>query len=256
MKAWIAVLSLLSASVWAQPAIVPPQLGFVADSAHVLRPVYGLAGNFILGPSIIEKVLTVAFSGSLGLLKTDSSLAAFDPQGTLLGSVDAPPGPALFSFSPNGATALAYLASSDTLIEWRGGEFVSLDLQLEIAPEAILAIVLPNSSEASLIVEKAGEILEVRLPLNHSRSHSQRALAGVTAPLLALPSGDLVYSDSNGIVLRRPNESEVHITAELPSRFSLQQMDRDWVQLTDLNSFARFAIHTATGREAFFQLPE
>ena len=42
----------------------------------------------------------------------------------------------------------------------------------------------------------------------------------------------------------------------LPASFSLQQMNQDWVQLTDLNSSARFAIRTTPGREGFYQLPE
>jgi len=32
-------------------------------------------------------------------------------------------------------------------------------------------------------------------------------------------------------------------------------MTRDWVQLSDLNSSARFAVHTAPGHERFYQLP-
>ena len=72
----IAALLLASAGAWAQPAIAPPSLGFVEDSARSLRPAYGLAGNFILGPSVAGKIVSEAFSGSIGLLKTDSSLAA------------------------------------------------------------------------------------------------------------------------------------------------------------------------------------
>ena len=72
---------LLSAGAWAQPAIAPPQLGFIEDSARALRPAYGLAGNFILGPAVAGNIVSAAFSGSIGLLKTDSSLAAFDSHG-------------------------------------------------------------------------------------------------------------------------------------------------------------------------------
>jgi len=76
------------------------------------------------------------------------------------------------------------------------------------------------------------------------------------APLLALPSGDLIYPGASGIVVRRTDASEVHIAASLPASFSLQQMNQDWVQLTDLNSNVRFAIRTTPGREGFYQLPE
>jgi hypothetical protein len=253
----IAALLLASAGAWAQPAIAPPSLGFVEDSARALRPAYGLAGNFILGPSVAGKIVSEAFSGSIGLLKTDSSLAAFDSQGTLLASIDVAPGPALFAFSPGGVTALAYIASSNALIEWRGNAFAPLAFRdEEPRAEAVLAIAFRTPFEASLIVQRRDTVWELNIPLGAVGTASQNALAGVHAPLIELPSGDLVYPDAIGIVVRRTDASDVHIAAALPASFSLQQMNRDWVQLTDLDSNARFAIHTTPGREGFYQLPE
>jgi hypothetical protein len=261
-KTWVAGLFLapsvlLSPSLWAQPAIAPPNLGFVEDSARALRPAYGLAGNFILGPSVATKIVSEAFSGSIGLLKTDSSLAAFDSHGKLLASMNSAHGPAIFAFSPSGATALAYIASGNALVEWRGAAFAPLAFNYqEAGADAVLAIAFPTPFEASLIVQRKDTIWELNFPLGAVGTASQKALAGVRAPLLALPSGDLIYSDAGGIVVRRTDASEVHVAASLPASFSLQQMNQDWVQLTDLHSNARFAIRTAPGREGFYQLPE
>jgi hypothetical protein len=265
-KIWMLALLLVSPRAWAQPAIAPPQLGFVEDAARALRPAYGLAGNFILGPALAGNIVGEAFSGSIGLLKTDSSLAAFDSQGKILASIDvgadAAPGPALFAFSPDGTTALGYIASSNALFEWRGNAFAPVSFQAdEVTGDVVLAIAFPSPWEVSLFVQRSvfhgnGEVWDVHLPLGTAGAASQDALIGVHPPLLALPSGDLVYRDADGIVVRRTDASEVHIPASLPARFSLQQMNRDWVQLTDLASSARFAIRTTPGREGLYQLPE
>jgi hypothetical protein len=246
----------LAAGAWAQPAIAPPQIGFIEDGARALRPAYGLAGNFILGPAVASNIVTVAFSGSIGLLKTDSLLAAFDSQGKVLASMDAAPGPALFAFSP-GATALAYIASSNALFEWLGSAFAPVSLNNQEADtQDVLAIAFPTPSEASLFVQENDTIWELHLPLGNWGDVSRNALAGVHGPLLALPAGDLLYHGTGGIVVRRTDGSEVPIAASLPARFSLQQMNRDWVQLTDLAGGPRFAIRTTPGREALYQLPE
>jgi hypothetical protein len=261
-KLWIVAVFLVSLSAWAQPAIAPPQLGFVEDSTSTLRPAYGIAGNFVLGRAVpgeigVDKIVTEAFSGSFGLLKTDSSLASFDSLGKLLGSMDAEPGPALFAFSPDGTTALAYIASTNALVEWRGNAFAPVSLNSEeLAADAVLAIAFPAPLEAELIVQRKDTVWELVLPLGAAGTISQKALIGVTAPLLVLPSGDLVYHDASGILVRRTEASEVHIAAALPASFSLQQMNQDWVQLTDLNGSSRFAIRTTPGREAFYRLPE
>jgi hypothetical protein len=252
----IAVFSILP-GLWAQPAIAPPKLGFVEDSARLLRPAYGIAGNFILGPAVSGKIITEAFSGSFGLLKTDSSLAAFDPQGKLLAAMDVAPGPALFAFSPGGTTALAYIASSNALIEWRGSAFAPVSLHYaDAVAEAVLAIAFPTPFEASLIVQRKDTIWELKFPLGTVGTGAQNALIGIEAPLLVLPSGDIVYHDTGGIAIRRTDASEIHIPAALPASFSLQQMNQDWVQLSDLNSSARFAIRATRGREGFYRLPE
>jgi hypothetical protein len=244
-------LSLVACAA-AQSAIRPPQLGFAGAADGTLRPVYGVAGNFILGPpisgeAVAGKVISQAFSGSLGLLKTDSTLAAFDEQGKVLATIDAAAGPALFAFSLDGTTALAYVASNNTLVEWRAGQLITMPFHPE--PGTVLAVALPNAFEASLIIQRDDGIWEVR-------SGSQRALVGVTAPVLALASGELVFSDAKGIVLRNPDNSEVHIAARLPAKFSLQQMDSSWVQLSDLDSSRRFAIRVLSGYDGFYQLPE
>ncbi len=245
---------LLAASATAQTAIRPPQMGFAAVSDGTLRPMYGVAGNFILGPSVAGDVISQAFAGSVGLLKTASTLAAFDTQGRVLATTDAAAGPALFAFSPDGVTAIAYVATSNTFIEWTAGRFETILFRPE--PETILAIALPNAFEASLIVQRDDGVWQVQFPFTRSRIASQKALPGVAAPLLPLASGDLVFADANGIVLRKPDGSEVHIPGALPKKFSLQQMTNDWVQLSDSNSARRYAIRITPGREALYQLPE
>jgi hypothetical protein len=260
-RTWITALLLAPLAQWspsarAQPGIAPPHLGFVEDSARTLRPAYGLAGNFVLGPSVAEKVVSAAFSGSIGLFKSDSFLTAFDAHGRELGSMGVDPGRALFAFSPGGNAALAYIVSNNAVVEWRGNAFLPLALNDEKATaDEVIAIAFPNPYVASLFVQRNGTIWELNFPLGKVGIASRKAMIGVHAPLFALPGG-LVYRDAGGMVVRRTDASEVHIAAALPATFSLQQMDRDWVQLTDLNGSARFAFHTTPGREGFYQLPE
>lgn len=257
---FLAAASAFGPQAFSQHAIAPPRLGFVADGSRTLRPLYGMAGSFILGPAVRGAVVSQAFSGSLGLLKTNLFLAAYDPQGQPLGSVplgsiNVSRGPALFAFSPDGTAALAYVASSDALYEWKGGAFSRS--WVRPVDGRVLAIAFPAAFEAALIVERsAGDIWEIREPLGGLGTLSEQALPGVHAPLLALSSGDLVYPGVGGIVVRHPTGAEVHIPATLPVSFSLQQMNRDWVELAGRATKAHFAIRTTPAREGIYQLPE
>jgi hypothetical protein len=235
-------------------SIQPPQVGFASGAGGSLRRLYGVAGNFILGSALRENVLSQAFSGSLGLLKTATALQAFDAQGRILATLDAAPGPALIAFTPGGLSALVYLPGSDALIQWQDNRFETLPVRP--APDNVVALAFPDVFEASLFVQRGDTIWELRLSLRRPGPLSQRALPGVTAPLLALANGSLLFSDPNGLVLRRPDNSELHLATSLPAGFSLQQMSGDWIQLSDRNSARRWAVRISPGREAVYQLPE
>ncbi len=227
----------------------------MTDGVRALRPVYGVAGSFVLGPAVAGGVADAGFSGSLGFLKTDSSLVAFDAQGKSLGSIQAAAGDALFAFSPVGSAALAYLSTGNRLTEWSGGQFTTIPLDLESA-DAVIGIAFPSAAEVLLIVERERVLWEMHVSLNGAGALAQKALPGIHAPVLPLAAGGLLYTEDGAIVIRRADGSEVRLPASFPAKFSLQMMNGDWVELADLQSPARFAIRTATGREAFYWLPE
>jgi len=255
MKRLIFALTLVTAAC-AQPALAPPQVGFIQDSENALRPVFGIAGNFILGDAISQGITSSAYSGSLVLLKTDSAIVATDVQGQVLQSMDAPPGPALFALYKDGSPAFAYLESVNLLFEWCGSGFqmVRFDGNLFLA-DSVLSIFAPDALHVGFLVRRGGDLLDVRIAVDSGESDSQATINGVTAPALILASGDIVYADADGLVIRRADASEVHLNAQLPSGFSLAQMGAGWVALTDFGSGAQFAVRVTPGREGIYTLP-
>lgn len=251
-KLWIVFL-LASAGAGAQ-TLSAPQIGFVLNQARELRPVSGVAGNFLIGPPVAGDIVTQAFGGGFGFLKTSSSVSAFNGQGEILGSISASWEPSLFAFAPDGLTGLVYMESSQQLLKWGGGNFEPLSIPFEAG--VMRALAFPAASWARLFVQRDQTIWQIEVPLGAIGIASQSALVGVHAPLLQLPSGDIVYRDEGGIVIRRTDASEAHIAASLPKNLSLQQMSSEWVQVTDTATGPSLAIRTTPGREGLYRLPE
>jgi len=243
MKALLITLSMTPVAMWAQ--LAPPQIGFIQDSGNALRPVYGLAGNFVLGDSVADNVESASFSGSFGMLKTTSTLAVIDRQGQFVASQDAPAGPALFAFSRNAAPALAYLSAANVLLQWSDGVFQ----QVPFASATVLSIAVVEAGQAALILQRDDGLWDVRILLSTGETISQTALLGVAAPALMLATGELLYADANGIVVRKPDGSEKHIAAQLPSTFAFQQMGDGWIQIRE------YAVRLTDGKEQFYALP-
>jgi len=256
-KTKTALLSLaLAAVACAQPAIAPPQVGFIQDSANSFRPVNGFAANFVLGNPITSNVLSAAFSGSLGLSTTGAALTVTDSKGETVATTAAPAGPALFAFSRTGARALAFFPNAGSLLLWNHGTFEPIPYDQSAFPtSAVQSIAWPDPLHAAFLLERNDEIWAVRILLATGQVDSQFALPGVIAPVLWLATGELVWTDASGIVIRRHDGSETHLAAQIPANFSLQQMGNEWIQGADLAGADQFAIRVTPGHEGFFALP-
>ncbi len=251
------ILFALAAAVHAQPALAPPQLGFIKDGAGSFRTVLGIAGNFVLGETTLGAVADAAYSGSFGLLKTDTAIIATDNQGHAIASTDAPAGPASFAFQKDGSPAFAYFASAHLLFQWQGAGFQVLPFDAQLFPAgAVRSVFAPDAAHVGFLVQRIDGLLDIRVLIETGQADSQTSLAGVSEPALMLASGELVYADANGIAIRRPGVTEIHLSAHLPVSFSLAQMGDGWVALTNLSGGARFAVHTTVGRESFYSLPQ
>jgi hypothetical protein len=227
------------------------------DATDSLRPIYGIAGNFLLGDPAVVGVVSAGYSGSSGWVKTSSTVAVIDKTGSIVGSTAAPDGPALFAFARTGEPALTYLIATNTLLVWNVGAFNTLPFDATaLGANAVLSIAAPDSGHAAMIVQRDDGLWDVRVLLVTGEIDAQTALLGVAAPVLMLSTGEIVSSDSDGIVLRKTDGSERHISAVLPASFALQQMGEGWLQVQDLASGRQFAIRIAQNREQSYQLPE
>ena len=230
----------------AQPAISPPQIGFVLDKTNAVRPVFGVAGSFTLGDSIGSDVVSGAFLGSFGFAKTSSAIAVFDRDGQILYATDAPPGPALFG------SQLAYLTQTRLLLRWTGTTLEPISLPFD---DEVLSIAQPDSAHASAIVRRDDGLWLVRSSLDSGAIEVQSAIPGVDAPVLILDDGGFVFQNQDGIVIRRSNGSEIPLAARLSEPVQIQSMGNGWLQITDAGG-PRLAVDIRQGREQIYQLPE
>lgn len=254
MKALL--VALLAGPALAQTALSPPQVGFMQDGSGLLRPVDGIAGNFLVGDALAANVLSAAFSGSSGLVKTGSAVLAIDQDGRTTASLDAPDGPALFAFSPSGEPALAYVPAANLLIAWNHGAFEAMPIDLAALGGIVLSIAAPDTGHVGVVVQQDDGLWDISVVLATGEVDSRTVLPGIAAPVLLLATGELVYRDADGIVIRKAGDAERHIKAQLPENFALQQLGDGWIQIRDLAGGLQFALRITDGREQLYQLPE
>jgi hypothetical protein len=253
MKKFIVTLSLSTITLWAQTGLAPPRLGFIAATDHSLRPVLGLSGNLLLGSPTAEDVVSAAWSGYFGLVKSSSSLMAFDVN-HMLASVDDVAGPALFAFNLSGVPAFALLPQTGTLYTWTGKAFHSLAFPADWLGGQTLAIASPQPGQISLIVQR-NDGLWLEEMSTGGGGLVQSALPGIQAPVLLQDDGALLYMDRTALVIRdrKGNERRIETGVWIGE---MNWMGSGWLQLVESNHGRQYAVRTTAGSENISQIPE
>ena len=127
--------------------------------------------------------------------------------------------------------------------------------QVPFVLSTVLSIASVDAEQAALIMQRDDGLWDVRIRLSTGELISQTAILGITAPVLMLATGELIYSDANGIVVRKPDGAEKHIDAQLPPTFAFQQIGEGWIQVRDLATQQQYALRLTEGKEQFYALP-
>lgn len=217
----------------AQAPIATPVIGKMLDASGTLRPLYGVSGNFTIGPREAVRVISAACSASLCLAKTANMILG--PKR----SSAAPSGPALFAL--DGAEAVLYFPESNQFARWRQSRLRLLPWRLE---GEVLS--MRTSFERTEIAVRRGADVWIVRPDGAILD----SLGDVAGPVLLLDNGTVLASGDD-LVLRRDAGNELRF--ELPGILNLSALGEEYVQVT--TAADSFALRTTRGRESLLVLP-
>lgn len=252
MKYSSALVPIWVAISFAQSGVAPPLVGYIRDAERDLRPVLGVSGNFVLGDSVAHQVVSSAFSGSSGILKTESELKVFDRSGRITIGYPAPGGSAVFAFAGDGSPALIYFTETKTLFQLRDGRLESVPLDANRVAGEVLSIAIESEAGAVLTVRRGAALW--RLETNRYSGHilSERLSVIINGPVLSRQDGTILFFDEQGLVIRNSDQSETRFPM-LTAGLGFEEIGEDWVDLRNAAGTAHASIQLRTGR--LYQLP-
>jgi hypothetical protein len=238
-----------AAAALAQPAITPPAMGIVRDSSGSLHTMLGVPGNFVALDDIgISNAVSAAFSGSAGLVKTDSELLVLDAAGQIANRYDAPPDRALLAFDRRGAPALVYY--SGTLLRFDNNELKPVNWTGDA-----ISIGMVGPQSAVVVLRRGDQLWSVRITLATGDVESETAIVDAASPLFLLPDAGLLFTRDNNIVVRDSNGVERLAPAGFEVDF-FEAMGRDWIAVRETAGGRLFALRIAPQSLDLYQLPE
>jgi hypothetical protein len=258
MKRLIVAVGVLVTVAFAQSGINPPAVGFIRDSQSALRPVYGLAGNFVAGDALAENVQSAAFSGLYGLLKTEERLSVFDQEGRRLCEWPAPGGPAFFAFSSGSRDAFVFLSETSELLRLRGCRVRSLPLDpVDLAGE-VMSISAFAQDLVGLVLKRQETLWLIVVSFPSGRVEWQTPLSGTLLPVLLRNDCTLLFAQGREIVLRKPDGLERRIPLH-SSAARLAQMGDGWIHIVEASEEGspggHLALRLLEDHEELYRLP-
>ncbi|MBV8842405.1 MAG: hypothetical protein JO307_06300 [Bryobacterales bacterium] len=232
------LLALFPICAFAQSGIDRPHLGLMLDREGQMRPVFGVAGNFLTGRGA-GRALAIACSQSGCVAKLKDSIVS---AGAV---IPTPPGPAVIGLDSTGT--VVYFRSQKRFARLQAGSLTFLD-----------QTILDQTSD--------GEVLSVRsnppeIAIAARREDGIRIMTVEGAVLDFLPpesrtalllSDAVVYATADTLVLRRADGSELKFPA--PGVRDLFAMGDGWVEARAAGAI--YALRTDPGREHVYFLPE
>jgi len=242
------------AALWApaQSRLEAPRVGFVLDWENRLRPLYGIAGNFVLGEAVAAGVISAASSTRATLIKLERELVLLDAHGAVRMRWEAPPGGALFAFTPAGEPALVYFSETGELCRIAAGQALA---PLWTSRDWLIAVGKPDDGRAALIVRSERGLVLRTLHLASGQLEQESLLALDAGPAVLLPDGLAVYARGPELCVKGRDESERCVSLPTPAE-ALGQLNQDWVEIVLTAGAGRMALRVGTGSLALYGLPE
>ena len=216
-----AVLLIVAAAA-ALGQVKPPRIGFFQDAQNRLRPLWGLAANFIVGEPLTEGVISAASSGQWTLVKRQAEVLLLDEEGQLAARWEAPAGSARFAFDALGYPALAFFDTTHLLYRFRCQQWQPV-MAIE---EELLSLALLDADHAAAIVRSAPGLKLLRILLDGGQLES----------VLEWPRAETALMTAEGWLLVAQGEELVMLRGEVATRLRLPapaetfyQLSGDWV---------------------------
>lgn len=232
-----------------QDPLTAPLLGLLRDAQRRLLPVYGMAGTFLPGAALRGGVVSAAFSGVAGMIKTDREIITLDGSGQPLQSFATPAGPALFAFDAKGQPAWSYLPATRQLLP------IARDpVDLSDLPGEIFAL-RTSGEQIQVVVAREGALWLVRISPD-GQVLAEDALPGLPASGPAILWGEdlIAVADGSDLVIRRGFADDQRVTLPAPAR-DLELLGQGWIRIGQSDDAPALALRLGKDGPQVYRLP-
>jgi hypothetical protein len=250
-----ATLQILCGQVAATHQLSAPRVGVIRYASGDVYLLYGLPGNYVIGPRVRDRVDALSFSERGGLAARQGSLMLLRPDFSTTASLQTGESSPVLGLDSDLTTAIAWLPSAQKLAHWNGQAFVSVSVP-DILREGEVSLVSKRDDKTAVLTLHSveGTVTEVTISLETGQVLSVTTIAGAHGPSYRYQSFVLCTIDHH-LAMVIPADSNIKKLPLIADDWEFEQASSDCLHLRSKATRRDWLLHFHNGGFDLTELP-
>lgn len=253
-------LACLNSGLRAATPVSAPRVGLVRYADGGIHSLYGVAGNYVVGPRLLDSADGLSFSEAGGLLVRQGALQLIDSNLQTISSFNIGTEKPVLAIDRTLDSAIAWLPAHHLLVNSNGTALVPMTIPDGSWQGQVIGLQKISSDVASLLLLNAetGSVEEARVSLGTGSVLSVSSFAGVTGPVFR-QADTLVSLHSGTLIITSVSTGAIQFFPIHAKDLTFERLSRDAIHLYSPSSGRDWILHVSARQPAnqssLFELP-
>lgn len=250
-----ATLQILCGQIAAAHQVSSPRVAAARYAKGGVYLLYGLPGNYVLGPRVLGGVDAASFSERGGIVARAGLLMLLDSDFSLMGTFEAGENKPLLGIDGDSTTAIAWLPAAQKLAHWDGQSFAVVSVP-DLSREGEVTFVSKHDSRtASLLLHSSnGSVSEASVSLQTGQVLSVATVAGAQGSSFRYRSL-VIFSDHGDLVIATPSDGNTKRFPLGVDDLKIERASSDCLHLSSPAARRNWLLHFHQGDFDLAELP-
>ncbi len=250
-----ATLQILCGQIVAASPLSSPRVGVVRYASSGVYLLYGLPGNYVVGPRVLDGVDDASFSEQGGMVARNGSLTLLGSDLSAVGTVETGETKPVLGMDGDLTTAIAWLPSAQRLVHWNGQAFASVSAP-DLSREGSVSSVSKRDSKTAwlLLHSSSGSVSEASVSLETGQLISVTTLAGARGQAFRQRSF-VIFPDKQELVITAPSNGDAKRLPLAGNDLKVERVSSDCLHVSSPAAQRDWLLHFHGGNFDLTELP-
>lgn len=250
-----ATLQIFCGQIAAAHQLSSPRVGVVRYADGGIYLLYGLPGNYVLGPRVLDGADVASFSEWGGIVARKGSLTLLGSDLSPMGTFEAGERVPLLGIDSDLSTAIAWLPATQKLVHWDGQAFASVSVP-DLSREGEVSFVSKRDPKTAFLLlhSSNGSVSEASISLQTGQVLSVATVMGAQGLSFQYRSS-IIFLDHRDLVIAAPSNGSTKRFPLDVDDLRVEQVSSECLHISSTATRRNWLLHFHNGDFEVAELP-